>query len=134
MENYLCCDLIIGLGYQYPKLQISVTFMLYFAFINGNIISFLKFNSYIFLILELLHNIFSKLVDFQPIMTRAEVNKVSVTHYFDPKKPQEELEYFPIVSPKVAMERTVSFWQTKLKYIYLYFPVSLIDDFVFFST
>jgi len=53
----------------------------------------------------------SPLYNFQPLLTRAEVYKVSVCHYFNPKKAQEQLEYFPIVGPQVAMDKVVQYWQ-----------------------
>lgn len=59
------------------------------------------------------HVIFSKVYDFQPFMTRAEVYKVSVTHYFKPDKAQKELGYYPIVTPQEAIDRTVKYWQQK---------------------
>lgn len=48
---------------------------------------------------------------FQPILTRAEVAKVAVTHYFSMDKAKRDLGYAPIVPMQTAMERCVEFYR-----------------------
>jgi hypothetical protein len=68
---------------------------------------------YLALFVELVHRIVSPFYPFFPILNRAEVFKVSITHYFNPKKPQTELGYFPIVPPEEGIRRTVEYWKQK---------------------
>ena len=67
------------LGYPYPKLKFPVWFMFYLAFF-----------------IEILHKWISPIFNFQPL-TRAEIFKISVTHYFNPKNIQKDLNYYPII-------------------------------------
>jgi hypothetical protein len=46
-------------------------------------------------------------VDFQPLITRTEVLKVSVTHYFKPDKARRELEYVSKIKSREGMERVI---------------------------
>jgi len=61
-------------------------------------------------IVEKLHGAISPYYKFQPFMTRTEVYKVAVTHYFNPKKSQEILKYRPVVSWREGQKRLVNFW------------------------
>jgi len=81
-------------GFDFPRINIPLKLAFYAA-----------------IFVELIHRIVSPVLNFQPFMTRAEVYKVGVEHYFDPKKSQEELGYFPLVSSKEAMERVVEYYR-----------------------
>lgn len=85
--------LIEGLGHWYPFVQFPVFLMFYFAWF-----------------VEIIHWIVSPIFNFQPI-TRTEIHKVSVTHYFKPDKSRDELGYYPFVSTKEGMDRTVEFFK-----------------------
>jgi hypothetical protein len=67
--------------------------------------------------LELIHRAVSPYYNFQPMMTRAEVYKVSVCHYFSPRKSKELLGYIPIVSFDEGTERLVKYWVQREKEI-----------------
>ena len=51
--------------------------------------------------------------NFQPLLTRAEIYKISVTHYFKPDKARDELGYRPLVSMKTGMDRVVQYYKDK---------------------
>jgi len=83
-----------AMGYSYPKISIPTGVMYYIAFI-----------------IEMIHRFATSLgVHFQPLMIRAEVFKVGVTHYFNPAKPQKELGYYPIVDMKEGQRRMITQW------------------------
>jgi len=46
-------------------------------------------------------------------MTRAEIFKVGVTHYFKPDKARDELGYSPLIPMKTGMQRVVQYYQEK---------------------
>lgn len=50
-------------------------------------------------------------LSFQPFLTRAEVLKVGVTHYFSMEKARRDLGYKPIVDVETAMGRCVEFYR-----------------------
>ncbi len=54
------------------------------------------------------------LYNFQPLLTRAEVYKVGVTHYFKPDKARNELGYRPLVPMKEGMGRVLEYYSSKL--------------------
>ncbi len=70
---------------------------------------------YLALFVEIIHKIISPFFPFFPLLNRAEVLKVSITHYFNSKKPQTELGYFPIVTPEEGIRRTVEYWKKQKK-------------------
>lgn len=72
--------LIVGLGYPMPKLKIPVSVIYFIAFLT-----------------ECIHHLVSGIYNFQPLLTRTEVYKTGVTHYFSIKKAREELGYKPSV-------------------------------------
>ncbi|XP_025112210.1 LOW QUALITY PROTEIN: short-chain dehydrogenase/reductase family 42E member 1-like [Pomacea canaliculata] len=72
--------LIEGLGYKYPRINLPLGLIFYFA-----------------LLTEMVHWLVRRFYNFQPILTRAEVYKTGVTHYFSTQKAKRELGYVPIV-------------------------------------
>lgn len=72
--------LIEGLGYSFPKVNLPVTLVFYIAFVT-----------------ELVYGLVGKFYTFQPLLTRTEVYKTSVTHYFSTAKARRELGYIPTV-------------------------------------
>jgi len=86
-----------ALGMQFPFIRFPVFFMYYLAFL-----------------FEIIYMAFRPLYDFQPLLTRAEVLKVSVTHYFNPIKSQRELGYKPKINSNQGMLRVAHYWQQKL--------------------
>ena len=81
--------LIEGLGYSYPFIALP-TFLMY----------------YIAWMIEVIHRVVSRFINFQPL-TRTEISKVSVTHYFKPDKSRDELGYVPFVTMEEGMKRVV---------------------------
>lgn len=98
INNFIfLAQLCHGLGYHDVfTLRVPMLFMFYVAWI-----------------IEFLHRWISPIIPFAPFVTRAEVLKVSVTHYFSTAKAKKELGYEPIVSMKVAMERCVHFYSER---------------------
>lgn len=70
--------LVEGLGYKFPSIRLPLTFIYCFAFL-----------------MEMTHFIMSRLYNFQPFLTRTEVYKTGVTHYFSLEKAKKELGYEP---------------------------------------
>lgn len=70
--------LVEGLGYSVPKLRLPVCLVYFFAFLT-----------------EIVHSAVGRVYDFQPLLTRAEVYKTGVTHYFRLEKARVELGYDP---------------------------------------
>lgn len=70
--------LVEGLGYSFPKLRLPVSLIYFFAFLT-----------------EIVHSAVSRIYNFQPFLTRAEVYKTGVTHYFSTEKARTELGYNP---------------------------------------
>ncbi|XP_069123999.1 short-chain dehydrogenase/reductase family 42E member 1-like isoform X2 [Argopecten irradians] len=75
---YFYKPLIEGLGYDMPSLVIPVTLLYFFAFIS-----------------EWVHFIVARVYNFQPLMTRTEVYKSCVTHYYSTDKAHRDLGYKP---------------------------------------
>ncbi|XP_050392992.2 short-chain dehydrogenase/reductase family 42E member 1 [Patella vulgata] len=67
-----------GLGYSYPSIRLPFVLIFYCAFV-----------------IEIIHSVVGKIYNFQPLLTRTEVYKTGVTHYFSIKKAQDELGYSP---------------------------------------
>lgn len=70
--------LVEGLGYTFPSLRLPLTLIYCFAFL-----------------VEVTHFILGRLYNFQPFLTRTEVYKTGVTHYFSLEKARKELGYEP---------------------------------------
>ncbi|XP_072551275.1 short-chain dehydrogenase/reductase family 42E member 1 [Salminus brasiliensis] len=70
--------LVEGLGYSFPKLRLPVSLVYFFAFLT-----------------ELVHSVVGRVYNFQPLLTRTEVYKTGVTHYFSMDKARAELGYNP---------------------------------------
>uniref|UniRef100_UPI0040386D7F short-chain dehydrogenase/reductase family 42E member 1 n=1 Tax=Callospermophilus lateralis TaxID=76772 RepID=UPI0040386D7F len=70
--------LVEGLGYTFPSTRLPLTLIYCFAFLT-----------------ELIHFILGRLYNFQPFLTRTEVYKTGVTHYFSLEKARQELGYEP---------------------------------------
>ncbi|XP_049573247.1 short-chain dehydrogenase/reductase family 42E member 1 [Syngnathus scovelli] len=70
--------LVEGLGYPFPTLRLPVTLVYFAAFL-----------------IETVHRLVAPLYDFQPLLTRTEVYKTGVTHYFSTAKAEGQLGYRP---------------------------------------
>lgn len=70
--------LVEGLGYPFPKLRLPLYLIYFFAFLT-----------------EMIHYLVGPLYNFQPLLTRTEVYKTGVTHYFSMAKAKTELGYEP---------------------------------------
>lgn len=70
--------LVEGLGYPFPKVRLPLCLVYFLAFAT-----------------ETLHGAVGRVYDFQPLLTRAEVYKTGVTHYFSLDKARAELGYDP---------------------------------------
>uniref|UniRef100_A0A3B1JR29 Short chain dehydrogenase/reductase family 42E, member 1 n=1 Tax=Astyanax mexicanus TaxID=7994 RepID=A0A3B1JR29_ASTMX len=70
--------LVEGLGYSFPKLRLPISLIYFFAFIT-----------------EMVHSVVGRVYNFQPLLTRTEVYKTGVTHYFNMDKARAELGYTP---------------------------------------
>ncbi|CAH1795070.1 unnamed protein product [Owenia fusiformis] len=72
--------MVEGLGYTYPKLRVPLGLVYFVAFLT-----------------ELIHRVLGKFYNFQPLLTRTEVYKTGVTHYFNMAKAKQHLGYEPTV-------------------------------------
>nr|XP_020448069.1 short-chain dehydrogenase/reductase family 42E member 1 isoform X2 [Monopterus albus]XP_020448070.1 short-chain dehydrogenase/reductase family 42E member 1 isoform X2 [Monopterus albus] len=70
--------LIEGLGYPFPRLRLPISLIYFLAFLT-----------------EMIHHLISPFYNFQPLLTRTEVYKTGVTHYFSIAKAKVELRYEP---------------------------------------
>ncbi|XP_062327859.1 short-chain dehydrogenase/reductase family 42E member 1 [Osmerus eperlanus] len=70
--------LVEGLGYSFPTLRLPVSLIYFFAFLT-----------------EMIHHLIGPIYNFQPLLTRTEVYKTGVTHYFSMAKAKAELGYEP---------------------------------------
>lgn len=70
--------LVEGLGYPFPRLRLPVFLIYFFAFLT-----------------EMIHHLVGRIYNFQPLLTRTEVYKTGVTHYFNMAKAKAELGYEP---------------------------------------
>nr|XP_061820549.1 short-chain dehydrogenase/reductase family 42E member 1-like [Nerophis lumbriciformis]XP_061820550.1 short-chain dehydrogenase/reductase family 42E member 1-like [Nerophis lumbriciformis] len=70
--------LVEGLGYPFPALRLPVGLVYFFAFLT-----------------EMIHHLVGPWYDFQPLLTRTEVYKTGVTHYFSMAKAKAQLGYRP---------------------------------------
>lgn len=71
--------LVEGLGYSFPKFKLPISLVYVFAYLT-----------------ELVHSFVGKYIyNFQPLLTRTEVYKTAVTHYFSMRKARDHLGYKP---------------------------------------
>lgn len=70
--------LVEGLGYSFPSIRLPMKFIYCFAFLT-----------------EMAYFVLGQLYNFQPFLTRTEVNKTCITHYFSLEKAKKELGYEP---------------------------------------
>ncbi|XP_029354572.1 short-chain dehydrogenase/reductase family 42E member 1 [Echeneis naucrates] len=70
--------LVEGLGYPFPKVRLPLCLIYFFAFLT-----------------EMIHHLIGPFYNFQPLLTRTEVYKTGVTHYFSMAKAKAELGYEP---------------------------------------
>uniref|UniRef100_A0A8C8RD57 Short chain dehydrogenase/reductase family 42E, member 1 n=1 Tax=Pelusios castaneus TaxID=367368 RepID=A0A8C8RD57_9SAUR len=70
--------LVEGLGYQFPTIRLPLSMVYFFAFLT-----------------EMVHFLVGRFYNFQPLLTRTEVYKTGVTHYFSMEKARKELGYNP---------------------------------------
>ncbi|XP_034975237.2 short-chain dehydrogenase/reductase family 42E member 1 isoform X2 [Zootoca vivipara] len=70
--------LIEGLGYPFPTYRLPLSVVYFFAFLT-----------------EMVHSVVGRLYNFQPFLTRTEVYKTGVSHYFSLEKAKRELGYAP---------------------------------------
>lgn len=77
--------LIVGLGHPMPKLRIPLAVIYYIAFLT-----------------ECIHYLVSSVYNFQPLLTRTEVYKTGVTHYFSIQKARQELGYKPTKQNEIS--------------------------------
>lgn len=70
--------LVEGLGYHFPSVRLPISLVYFFAFLT-----------------EMIHHLIGPLYNFQPLLTRTEVYKTGVTHYFSMAKAKVELGYDP---------------------------------------
>mmetsp|Transcript_16608 Transcript_16608/g.64867 ORF Transcript_16608/g.64867 Transcript_16608/m.64867 type:complete len:431 (+) Transcript_16608:153-1445(+) len=87
--------LIVGLGYPYPTAE--APFWLMYKLAHA---------------IEVVHAKARSIYDFQPL-TRAEICKVGVTHYFKPDKARDLLGYRPFVTMEEGMGRVVKHYQAQ---------------------
>lgn len=85
--------LVEGLGYSFPKLRLPVTLIYYIAFLT-----------------EIIHHVIGPFYNFQPLLTRTEVYKTGVTHYFSMAKAMSELGYKP---QKYNLEEVVQWFKSR---------------------
>eukprot|EP01119_Soliformovum_irregulare_P005144 TRINITY_DN1658_c0_g1_i2.p1 TRINITY_DN1658_c0_g1~~TRINITY_DN1658_c0_g1_i2.p1 ORF type:complete len:378 (+),score=112.05 TRINITY_DN1658_c0_g1_i2:57-1136(+) len=90
--------LIEGLGYRFPAINLPTSMMYVIAFL-----------------VEMMYALINPFFSFNPLLSRAEVSKVGMTHYFSSKKAQDEIEYFPIVKQEEGVQRMVQYWKDKVQ-------------------
>jgi hypothetical protein len=88
--------LIVGLGYSISPINLPTSLALSLAFF-----------------LESFHYIFSPVFPHTPFLSRPEVLKVGVTHYFSKENSEQILGYKPVVSVNEAKRRTLEFYRKK---------------------
>ncbi|OWF52098.1 short-chain dehydrogenase/reductase family 42E member 1-like isoform X1 [Mizuhopecten yessoensis] len=113
--------LIEGLGYSMPKIVIPVTLLYYFAFIT-----------------EWVHFIVARIHNFQPMLTRTEVYKSCVTHYYSVNKARKDLRYNP--EKKNDIKEVLEFYKkegrmkkVRKQSMFMYYIVNIIIALVFAS-
>lgn len=86
--------LVEGLGYTYPTLRVPLNLVYFVAFI-----------------IEMVHSLVGRIYNFQPLLTRTEVYKTGVTHYFNNGKAKRELGYQPTIQNE--MDPVVEWFKSK---------------------
>ncbi|XP_035992330.1 short-chain dehydrogenase/reductase family 42E member 1-like [Fundulus heteroclitus] len=71
--------LVEGLGYPFPELRLPISLVYLLAFLT-----------------EMIHHLVGPFYNFQPLLTRTEVYKTGVTHYFSMAKARAHLGYEPL--------------------------------------
>ncbi|XP_064617969.1 short-chain dehydrogenase/reductase family 42E member 1-like [Liolophura sinensis] len=71
--------LVEGLGYDFPSIKLPMILVYFLAYLT-----------------EWLHFFIGHIYNFQPMLTRTEVYKTGVTHYFSVKKAKRDLGYTPV--------------------------------------
>ncbi|CAN2389452.1 3-beta-hydroxy-delta5-steroid dehydrogenase activity, partial [Pristimantis euphronides] len=84
---------IEGLGYKFPSLRVPLFFIYVLSYLT-----------------EWLHFLIRPIYNFQPLLTRAEVYKTGVTHYFSIDKAKKELGYQPKL---FTMQEVVDWYKAK---------------------
>jgi hypothetical protein len=85
-----------GLGFPAPRLRLPYRLVYGTAYV-----------------MELIHRALHRLVSFQPLLTRAEVNKTGVTHYFSIERARLELDYVPRVTTAEGMQRVIEYYRAR---------------------
>ena len=85
-----------ALNFPKPFINIPYKMMYFFAYL-----------------IEVFYSFTKHLIDYEPFMSRAEVNKVGVEHYFDSEQVVKKLGYRPIVSFEEAIKKTVTFYKNE---------------------
>lgn len=83
--------LVEGLGYTFPRVRLPLSLIYFFAFMT-----------------EMVHFLIGRFYNFQPLLTRTEVYKTGVTHYFSMSKAKEGLGYEP---QEYSMEEVVEWFK-----------------------
>ncbi|XP_040266466.1 short-chain dehydrogenase/reductase family 42E member 1 [Bufo bufo] len=84
---------IEGLGYKFPSFRVPLFFVYFMSYLT-----------------EWLHFLIRPIYNFQPLLTRAEVYKTGVTHYFSLNKAKKELGYEP---KPYTMQEVVEWYRTR---------------------
>ncbi|XP_062997048.1 short-chain dehydrogenase/reductase family 42E member 1 [Elgaria multicarinata webbii] len=84
--------LVEGLGYTFPTLRLPLLLVYFFAFLT-----------------EVVHSVVGRLYNFRPLLTRTEVYKTGVTHYFSLEKAEKELGYEP---QQYSLKEVVEWFQS----------------------
>ncbi|MBN3309856.1 D42E1 reductase, partial [Amia calva] len=85
--------LVEGLGHPFPKVRLPLTLIYLFAFLT-----------------EMVHSLVGRLYNFQPLLTRTEVYKTGVTHYFSMAKAKRDLGYEP---QKYSLDEVVQWFKKR---------------------
>lgn len=97
MNNWVFMKpLIEGLGYKFPTIWIPFRVV----YMCGHFI-------------EILHRIVNPIIPFNPLLSRAEVCKVAVTHYFRTDKAERELDWSLLVTPEEGISRMTKYFVKK---------------------
>lgn len=94
IDNFLFFrPFIEGLGYKFPSFRVPLFFLYFMSYLT-----------------EWLHFLIRPIYNFQPLLTRAEVYKTGVTHYFSIDKAKKELGYEP---KSFTMQEVVEWYRTR---------------------
>lgn len=85
--------LVEGLGYKFPTCRLPLSLVYFFAFLA-----------------EIVHFLVGHVYNFQPLLTRTEVYKTGVTHYFSMEKAKKELGYKP---QKYSLNEVVEWFKSQ---------------------